>query len=412
MTTGENDASLSRQIIFLHVALVYFLIFSSGSLRYNQADDQFLVVGFIITFVAWLFYTDRKFSSGFLLYCISFAGMLFALSIYTGGSLSLQGVISIMLKLLLSYLVIKTVGEKFAVTFVRVVVFLAAVSLLGFLSDTLHLFDGLVQKLPVVSSRAYDGIFYLFRDGYHPYRNQSIFFEPGAYQGFLNAALFILFFVNLDIGKRKQWIYILILLAALVTALSTTGFMIFLCSFALFLYKSEISTFYGKFIMVGLAVVVVVLFAAQFHERFVKKIDDYLSANEYDFSWSAQTRSSQMKADIKVIKKHVFGLGIKDYLKEFKLEGRTDNQGSSNGVTRILAMYGLPIGLFIFGTYLWAMKRLLHDPVLVTGAFVMFMLFLGGQSYYISTPMSYALISAAFVYGHKYAGAVVQKQAV
>jgi hypothetical protein len=75
-------------------------------------------------------------------------------------------------------------------------------------------------------------------------------------------------------------------------------------------------------------------------------------------------------------------------------------------------MYGLPIGLFVFGSYLWAMRRLLHDPVLVTGAFVMFMLFLGSESYYISAPVSYALISAAFIYRHKYVDAVVQKEAV
>lgn len=396
-----NDVGVSRQRKFLNAALVYLLIFTSGSLRYNQSDDKYLVLGFLVALLAWVAFTGRKISSGFLLYTFSFAGILYALSLYTGGSMSLASVGSVTMKLILAYLIIRTVGERFTVTYVKVMVFLAAVSLLGYMSDTLHLLDGLVNKLPVIPGRGHDGLFYIFRDTYHPYRNQSIFFEPGAYQGFLNAALFIVFFTIPDLGRRKQWVYISILLAALVTAFSTTGFIIFLCCFALFLYKSDVASLYGKLMMIGIGVVVVSVFAAQFHQRFVEKIDVYLSASEYDFTWSAQTRSSQLKADIKVIKKHFFGLGIKKYLEEFRLEGRTDNTGSSNGVTRILAMYGIPIGLFMFGSYFWAIKRLLYDSVLATGAFVMFMLFLAGESYYLSSPISYAIIAGAFVFARE-----------
>ena len=393
-----SNAHLSRQKISLNTVLVYFLIFTSGSLLYNQSDDKYLVIVFIATLIAWVIYSDHKISGSFLLYCIVFCGFLFTLSIYTDGSQSLSAVISSTMKLVLAYLVIKTVGEEFTVTFLRVIVFLAAISLFGYLSDIWHVLDGLVNKLSVIPGRGHGGIFYIFRDTYHPYRNQSIFFEPGAYQAFLNAALFIIFFTNTEISRNKQWIYIAVLLTALVTTFSTTGFMIFLIGFALFLFKSEITTFYGKLVLVGLGILIVSVFAAQFHATFVKKINDYLSANEYEFSWSAQTRSSQLKADIKVIKKHVFGLGLKRYSEEFKLEGRTDNRGSSNGVTKILAVYGVPIGLFIFGSYYWSLRRLLHDPLLVSGAFVMFMLFLAGESYYTNTPISYALIAAAFIY--------------
>ena len=137
------------------------------------------------------------------------------------------------MKFILAYLVIRTVGERFADIFVKVIVFLAAISLVGYLSDVLQLFDGLVHKLPVIPDRGYDGIFYVFRDNFHPQRNSSIFFEPGAYQAFLNAALFIIFFTNSDVGRKRQWIYIVVLIAALVTAFSTTGFIIFFCSFSL-----------------------------------------------------------------------------------------------------------------------------------------------------------------------------------
>jgi hypothetical protein len=401
MIAGKNTAGLIRQGNFLNTTLVYILIFCSGSLRYLQSEDRNLVVGFVVVLAIWFVYSDRKISESFILYCFTFAGILFALSLYTGGSLSLPSIGSVSMKLILAYLVIRTVGEKFAETYVSVIVFFAVVSLFGYLSDTLHLFDGLVQKLPNIPGRGYEGFFYVFRDTYHPYRNQSIFFEPGAYQAFLNAALFIIFFSKTRLDARRQWLYIIILMAALTTTFSTTGFIIFLCGFFLFLYKSEVATFYGKLVLVSIGIIIIIFFAAQFNESFVKKINDYMTANEYEFTYSAQTRSSQLKADLRVIKKHVFGLGQREYLREFQMEGRTENRGSSNGVTKILAMYGIPIGIFIFGSYYWALRRILNKPLLVAGAFVMFMLFLAGEAYYVTAPVSYAIIAAAFVIKHK-----------
>ena len=406
------NASVSKQRTYLNTALVYILIFTSGSLRYMQSDDKYLVLSFVAVLLTWIVYTDRKISSSFLLYFITFTGLLYALSVYTDGSQSLSSVIATAMKLMLAYLVIRTVNERFTVIFVKVIVFLAVISLVGYLSDTLQLFEGLVHKLPVIPERGYDGIFYIFRDTFHPYRNQSIFYEPGAYQAFLNAALFIIFFTNPNIGRRRQWAYIVVLIAALITAFSTTGFIIFLCGAVLFFYKSEIASFYGKVALIGFGIVIVAVFAAQFHETFVKKVNDYMTANEYEFTYSAQIRSSQLKADIRVIKKHIFGLGHKKYKEEFELESRMEGMTSSNGVTKILAMYGLPIGLFIFVSYYWAFRRILYDPMLATGGFVMFMLFFAGQAYYTSAPVCYALIAGAFVFRHESASEELQRETV
>ena len=94
------------------MAMVSILIFTSGSLRYMQSDDKYLVLSFIVVLLAWFVYSDRKISSSFLLYSIVFSGFLFALNIYTGGSLSLPSVISTTLKLILAYLVVRMVNEE------------------------------------------------------------------------------------------------------------------------------------------------------------------------------------------------------------------------------------------------------------------------------------------------------------
>jgi hypothetical protein len=94
-------------------------------------------------------------------------------------------------------------------------------------------------------------------------------------------------------------------------------------------------------------------------------------------------------------------LGNDNYTREFGVAGNIDpveTGTSSNGVTKMLAVYGLPFSLFIFGSYYWALKKMLHEFLLTTLAFCMFMMFLAGESYYMSSPISFAIIASAFVY--------------
>ncbi len=406
-STGEYQPDINRpeqpekQRAVINVLLVYLLIYLSGSWRYNLLQDPQLVAGFLLAMVAWLMFSDRKFSEAFLLYVAVFTGLLLALSLYTGGSLTLTSAISSAMKMVIAYLIIRTVREKFVETYVNVIVFLAVVSLFGYMTDRFNLFDGIIRSLPRVSNLGFEGLLYVYRFPWHIERNNSIFFEPGAYQAFLNAALFVLFFLKLGFSRRKTLTYIVILLATLVTTFSTTGFIIFLAMFPAVLYKSQLLTTKGKLKLVGAGVVVVMVFSAQFYTTFLVKINDYLNANEYEFTYSAQARSAGTKTDIKVFKQHPFGLGQRDYARVYSEVGRVDleKKGTSpNGVTKIFAIYGLPFALFIFGSYFWALKKLLRENLLVIVAYVMFLLFLAGESYYMASPVTFALIASAFIY--------------
>ncbi len=406
-STGEYQPGANhverpeRQRVLTNVLLVYLLIYLSGSWRYNLLQDPQLVVGFLLAVTAWLLFSDRRISEGFLLYVAVFTGLLLALSLYTGGSLTLTSAISSAMKMVIAYLIIRTVREKFVETYIKVIVFLAVVSLFGYMTDRFNLFDGIIRSLPRVSNLGFEGLLYVYRFPWHIDRNNSIFFEPGAYQAFLNAALFMLFFLKLSFSRKRTLVYVLILLGTLVTTFSTTGFIIFLAMFPAVLYKSQLLSTRGKVKLVGAAFVVVIIFSAQFYTTFLVKISDYLSANEYEFTYSAQARSAGAKTDIKVFKQHPFGLGQRDYAKIYSEVGRVDleKKGTSpNGVTKIFAIYGLPFALFIFGSYFWAMKTLLRENLLAIVAYVMFLLFLAGESYYMASPITFALIASAFIY--------------
>jgi len=396
----------TQKNVFIYVFLVYLLLFVSGVERFKVAEQRNLVLAFFVALAAWYLYTDRKINDRFLLYLTVYVGLLFSLSLYTGGSLSLESVIATTMKFVIAYLILKTVGIKFTETYIKVVVFLAAISVSGYLIDIFNLFEGLITKLPRIGGqgfemRGYEGILYIFKHRFHPDRNNSIFYEPGAYQGFLNAALFLIVFTKTSIEIKIKWIYITILVIALITAKSTTGFVIFSVLFGLFLYRSKMATFFQKAVSVGLLVAITGVFAVQFQSIVVEKLDSYLNPTEGRKGWSAENRSYDAQTDFKIFKQHVFGLGHKKHAEEFnRIGGFTvdDREGTTNGVTGMFARYGLIYAVFILTSYFLALKYLLGDYLLATAAYGMFLMFLWAEGYYQVAPISFSIIAAAFVF--------------
>jgi hypothetical protein len=378
---------------------VYLLLFVSGSVIYTLSSDKYLIIIFIASLLAWVSFTDRTINAKFILYVSLFAGFLFIISIYTDGSLSLNSVIKSTIKLVLAYLILKTVGKKFTETYIRVIVFLAVISWFGYLSDKFYLFDGLIRHLPSLGDRGYEGIFYTFRNMWQIGRNNSIFFEPGAYQGFLNAALFMLFFAKVQFSTSRQWAYILILLVTLITTFSTTGYLIFTVMFGLFLMQSRALSASGKAALVGILLVAITVVSANISHVIFEKIDKYTSAQDVTDDKTGGRRGFDPLVDLEIIKRNVFGVGYTKYREKFSGIGQiSEGATSSNGVTRTLAMYGIPFGLFLFASYYWAFGRLLGGRFIAIFPFGMLLMFFVGEAYYVITPICLALIAAPFVY--------------
>ena len=391
---------------YVDVVLVYLLLFVSGSQIYQQSTDKYLVLAFAVTLAAWFVYSDRSINNRFVLYVSCFTGFLLLIHFYTGTSLPFTSVVSSAMKLVMAYLVVRTIGHRFVDTYIRVVVFLAVVSLFGYMSDSFGLLTGLVTKLPRVGNLGYEGVLYLFRFGNHIDRNNSIFYEPGAYQIFLNSALFLLFFTKTGFTVSHRWLYIIALLITLLTTFSTTAFLIFGVMFGLFLFKSTVLSAKGKTLLVAMLVVMVSVFTAQFQHVLFEKIEDYV--NIEDITDRSNLRSADILVDLQIFRKNVFGIGYNDYMKAVSSIGKTsEGAASSNGVTRSLAVYGLPFSLFLFGSYYFGIRRLVGPGVMAPVTFVMFLMFLVGQSYYLLAPYTLALIAAAFVYSRPEANSVL-----
>lgn len=386
---------------YIDAILLYLLLFTSGSYLYEHSSNKYLIMAFFASLIVWLI-SDRHIYNKFVVYVAGLACFLLLIHFYTDGSLEFPSVVGTILKLVMAYLIIKVVGDRFIDTYINVVLLLAVVSLFGYMSDNLALFDGLISALPKVSGLGftgpgYEGVFYLFRFREHLDRNNSIFFEPGAYQAFLNAALFMLFFVKTNFDRKRQWGYILILVLTLVTTFSTTGYLIFLVMLVLVLIKSQILSGAGKAAFAGGLLLAAAGLSAQFQHVIFEKIHDYLDVA--DITDQSNLRSFDLLVDLEIIKKHIFGVGYKEYTKQVSAIGKIDlGQTSSNGVTLALAVYGLPFSLFLFGSYYLSFRRLLGPGIVSFSAFFMLLLFLVGESYFLMVPFTLAIISGAFVY--------------
>ena len=406
----EELPDVTKRETLFNSILVYMLIFVSGSHIYKQSSDKFLLLIFAFVALGWVFFSNRKVANGFVLYVCVFAAFLLSISVYTDGGLSLASVVGTILKLVLAYLILKIVGDDFSDIYINVVVLLAGISLFGYLSDTFNLMDSVIRRLHQVGNIGYEGILYMFRFREHIDRNSSIFFEPGAYQIFLNAALVLLFFVKTKFSASRRWLYILLLLTTLITTFSTTGFMIFFAMFVLVFYKSRALSASGKAVFAGIFLVVMVLFSTQFYSVIFDKIGTYLAIQ--DITDSHNRRSFDMLVDLEIFKDHIFGVGYDKYYEKFSATGLVgEGSASSNGLTKTLAVYGLPFSLFIFSSYYWAIRRLLGWPFMSIIPFGMLMVFFVGEAYYVFTPFCLSIIAAVFVYGRLTEGERVEDEA-
>ncbi len=402
-TNTKQDFTRARNI--RDAVLIYVLLFTSGSVVYMGASESYLMLAFLLVAGYWIKASERKIDAGFVLYATIFASFLLVIHLYTGGSLSIGSVIGSTMELVLAYFVLQLVGDNFVSSYVRTVVFLAAFSLFGFLTDSLHLFDGLIRLLPHVEASSnrsgYGGILYIYRGmGMKLDRNASIFYEPGAYQVFLNTALFMLFLANTKIITARKWVYALILMIALITTQSTTGAIIFFALLGLVMIKSKLISANAKIGLISALVVVVAIFAAQFRYVIIEKIEHY--ADIQDITDSSNRRSFDMMVDLEVFKRNIFGVGHGQYFREFGAIGQVrEGGGSSNGISSTFAIYGFPFTLFLFGSYFAFFYKKFTGVLMTVVPFFMLLLFLFGEGYYTITPFCMTLIAAIFVFKNK-----------
>lgn len=388
--------------------LVYLMIFTSGTLLYNNSNqDLILGSSALISGLAWWVYSNRHINIQFIMYLSTYVAFVLIVSAYTHGGITATSIIAQVIKFLFVYFVIATANEKFLEVYTKLIVFLASISIIGYISDQLSLLNGLLQLLPYHPSigpggrsYGYEGFLYMFRFNEHLPRNNSIFFEPGAYQFFINSALYILFFCNLSLKRRTRLISLGILLVTIGTTQSTTGYLATsIIMLGGFLYSRPISNKI-KLSAIVIGTLTLILLAPVIEGVVFGKLEHYSSIES--IRDQSNLRSYGLLVDKEIIKKYPLGLGYEGYFRAFSTIGKiTLGRGSSNGITKLIGIMGIPFAIFYLGSMLWGFFIYNKNTAVAFIGFTGVILFLYSESYFIFSPIIVALITGMFLVKHE-----------
>lgn len=205
------------------------MVVSSGSLWAREIGyDKIIFFEFII--ILGLLILHKKHP---LITFYSIIIPMFLVLQYITENIFLGTLLGICIKIFIVLAVMKLYSsKKFWTAYINCIIFLATLSLIAFVW-----FNFLRSIIPISiltrytldNGKLYNMGFALFKTfSYFPLaRNHSIFWEPGAYQFFLNIALFINTYYQKKLFTKKN----IILIVSVFTTFSTTGYLVMLLIF-------------------------------------------------------------------------------------------------------------------------------------------------------------------------------------
>ncbi|GEM_PF-3837465 len=238
--------------------LIYLMLIMHGAVVWaiKYADSFLALLAVMVVCVVVYSVFNLRFSLSYIL-MFALLAVLFCLSgIFSGDSIwhgfSFKTLLQIYLNFIVSYGIIKIDTEYCLTRFIRLVLFFTVISLVGFAFCNLGGLSLLKRILPVYryerSTRIYYGkyLFSILWGEFEPnayQKNIGIYYEPGVHEIVLNCALFVLLFLKkyLRFSRKAYFCILFILVAAVITTKSTTGYIglvLILVTEALFHRKS------------------------------------------------------------------------------------------------------------------------------------------------------------------------------
>lgn len=300
---------------------------------------------FLISFLMRGYKLDKEF-----VYLLLFLTIITVSQTIVFDIFSFQNSLGVYLRIILAYLVVKILNEKFLGYYINIMYYLAMIGTL--LYTTLVIFPSAIPFMksivPIFNFLNISGsiqqtlIVYNF-NALEGFRNSGPFWEPGAFGGYLILAIIFTFFKS-DIADKKK--KLLVFTIALLTTLSTTAY-IALAVFLFFYYLRSI-----KNIFIKLFVVLIIIYGAYyafFNFDFLgKKIETQLQTAK-NFSVYGSNKNTQrfmdILRDIHDFKGHeIAGRGFNPYT---RYSYEPQEQIRTVGLTDILVKMGTPFFIYM-----------------------------------------------------------------
>ena len=337
----------------IYIILMFLVVFISGNPAIEVLSKEVAYIGslFIFLFFWWrrplsLNNNDR------LVFVIFF--ILIMVHVLNFGAIVINASLGFMVNLSIAMLAIKLI-PRFSYNYVGLMYFLALISFLFWVPllfgvDMQGFFSAI--RIPINSDVHYHIGFYNLREEYDgSVRNMGMFWEPGAFAGYLILALFLLMRGgNFNAVWSKKG---LVLISALLSTKSTTGYIAFMLLAVFYAYNSALIK--GKFVkLIFLPIffftTVGVSYVATNELSFLgEKIEDQLKSASVRDDSSKINRFGNFLYDLEWIDKRPLLGWSANPATRFSIDGDAAElvNGQGNGLTGFAVKFGL-IGLLIF----------------------------------------------------------------
>lgn len=230
-----------------HYLLIYLMICLNDSFVYYQIINKYQIIFIAISVFLMIYYKRIRKNWIFMASIVLLLFVIFAR--LNSGGVGLNIYFTWMLHILFATIAVLYDCKNFLHRYVKLVTFLATISLIYFGISLINLnFAKSLTFITLPYGAGYnhttiDGLFVYCFNPWHYDRNTSIFGEPGLYQIVLNSALFCILYLRekCNLEHKIMIRYMIILLLAIVTAGSTTGFIGTLLIFAGFIFERGIN---------------------------------------------------------------------------------------------------------------------------------------------------------------------------
>ena len=342
MLNFETDSGDITKIDYFIVIVVVCI---SGNPIIVNGTQWYGVIAVFIMLMVCLVFRRTLINILFIKWLVGFI-FLFALQGIILSEISIPAEINFISKLYVIFLAVSFLGTKFRSAYFNVMYIISVISLVCFGLNYLGINIGWqFEKYRTIF--IYNNLIRFEKA--HIFRNCGMFWEPGAFQGYI--MLGFLFFINdyKSLWKIYRWKCIILSLA-LLTTFSTTGYIVYLLYIAYIISTSYINHYIKAFLV--FLVLICCIYAYYNFDFLGKKIErqyeNAMNLRSNEVSWS---RMGAMKIDFQQILRHpLVGNGFVMSSRYEKLGNKM--AGAGNGFTGAINMLGVPcIAIYLMALY-------------------------------------------------------------
>lgn len=335
--------------------------------------SMFVKAGILICIAYYFFLERKKFNPDFFLVAFLFIlPFIFQAVKFDLYQHLINNILGTIIDLLICYMVLDIVKERFHITFISFIYFLALFSFIFYLTEFIPpLKESIKSTIGSIITplgrgevpedmKSYTLIFYTYHYTHYAgiiHRNCGAFWEPGMFAVFLNLALLMNVYLNNSaILSKKNVVFII----AIITTMSTTGYIV------LFLILITRFIFLEEKIKVLLSFPILAVFA-YFSYTYVYSLEFMKGKIESNIESSGESRSSRFGAAVyhfeKLKKFPLFGVVIKAGEEEKNLL-KNEIEATPNGLSSVFFYYGILVGIIFYCLlYIGISRWLLYNGV-------------------------------------------------